>query len=106
MNTHSHLNLSRLKRAKQNRYNPLPSLTDPLQLTRKLDAFEAGYLKDVVNIWDSLEKRDDLIRTVVSKRKKSIGRQGWTVLVHGDVPADRHPEAQAHAAALEYFYQN
>jgi hypothetical protein len=42
-------------------------------MTRKLDAFESGYLKDAVNIWDALEQRDDLIRTVVSKRKKAVG---------------------------------
>ncbi len=106
MNTASQLQLSRLKRAKQNRYNPLPSITDPTQITRKLDAFEVGYLKDAVNIWDSLEQRDDLIRTVISKRKKSIGRQGWTVLIHDDITPAQRSEAEQHATALEYFYQN
>jgi hypothetical protein len=70
MNTNSQLPLARPKRAKQSRYHPLPGLNDPLHLTRKLDAFEAGYLKDSVNIRDALEQRDDLIRAVVSKRKK------------------------------------
>ena len=82
MNTQSNLSLVRLRRAKQSRYNPLMSLGDPAQLTRRLDAFEVGYLKDAVNIFDLLEQRDDLIRSVVSKRKKAVGRQGWTVLIH------------------------
>ncbi len=106
MNLNSQLHLARLKRAKAARYNPLPSVSDPTQITRRLDAFEVGHLKDAVNIWDSLEQRDDLIRTVVSKRKKSIGRQGWTVLIHDDVTPTQRAEAEQHAAALEYFYQN
>ena len=106
MNLNSQLQLSRLQKAKQNRYNPLPGITNPTQITRKLDAFEIGYLKDAVNIWDSLEQRDDLIRTVVSKRKKSIGRQGWTVQIRDSVTPAQRAEAEQHAAALEYFYQN
>jgi phage gp29-like protein len=101
MNTQSNLPLV-LKRAKHNRYNPLSSIGDPAQLTRKLDAFEAGYLRDAVNIWDSLEQRDDVIRAVVSKRKKAVGRQGWTVLIHESLPANRRAEAETHAAALEH----
>src|SRR5688572_22574267 len=92
MNTQSNLSLARLKRAKQSRYNPLPSITDPAQLTRKLDAFEVGYFKEAVNIWDSLEQRDDLARSVVSKRKKAVGRQGWTILLHESLPADRRAD--------------
>ena len=106
MNTQSNIPLERLKRAKQNRYNPLSSIADPAQMTRKLDAFEVGYLKESVNIWDLLEQRDDLVRAVVSKRKKAVGRQGWTVLIHESLPADRRAEAQAHADALEHFYTN
>jgi len=89
MTTHSNLPLTRLKRAKQHRYNPLPNITDPAVLTRKLDAFDTGYPKESVNISDSLEQRDDLI----PKRKKAIGRQGWTILMDDIVPAERRAEA-------------
>ena len=99
MNTQSNIPLVRLKRAKQARYNPLSGIADP-------DAFEVGYLKEAVNIWDSLEQRDDLVRAVASKRKKAVGRQGWTILIHESLPADRRAEAQAHAAALGHFYTN
>jgi phage gp29-like protein len=101
MNTNTQLTLNRLKRAKQARYNPLTSISDPVQIARKLDAFEVGYLKDVVNIWETLEQRDDLIRAVVSKRKKAAGRQGWTVLIRDSVQPEQRTEAEEHAAALE-----
>ena len=61
MNTQSNLSPVRLKRAKQSRYNnPLP------QLTRKLDAFEVGYLNQEVNIFNSLEQKTRL-RPVCSR---------------------------------------
>src|ERR1051325_6922241 len=106
MRIHTQLNLARLEVAKRNRYNPLPGITDAAAITKKLDAFEVGYLKDSVNIWDTLEQRDELIRTVVSKRKKAVGREGWTVLIRDSVTAEQRGEAEQHAAALEYFYEN
>src|SRR5262245_19334086 len=106
MNTQTQLTMTRLQRAKRLRYNPLSGISDPSQIANKLDAFEVGYLKDAVNIWDTLEQRDDLIRAVVSKRKKAAGRQGWTVLIRDSVTAEQREEAELHAAALEFFYEN
>ena len=106
MNTTSQISLAHLRRRKQARFNPLSTVTNPTDVGKKLDAFEAVYLKDIATIWDALEQRDDLIRAVVAKRKKAVGRQGWTVLTKESIPADRQPEAEAHAAALEYFNQN
>lgn len=106
MNTQTNLALTRLRRAKQNRFDPLSNSADPIQISRKLDAFEAGYLKDAVNIFNALEQREDLIRTVVSKRKKAVGREGWTILINDNVDRSQHSEAEAHVAALEHFYQN
>src|ERR1043165_789825 len=106
MNTHTQVPIVRLRRAKQTRYHPLPSISEPSQVGRKLDAFDGGYLKDAVAIWENLEQRDELIRAVVSKRKKAVGRQGWTVLSWDSVPSEQRDEAEEHAAALEYFYEN
>ena len=106
MNTNSQLALTRLKRAKRARYNPLSGVSSPDDLTHKLDSFEGGYLKDAVNIWDTLEQRDDLVRAVVLKRKKAAGGQGWTVLIRDSVTPDQRGEAEQHAAALEHFYEN
>src|SRR5688572_15629502 len=106
MNTTTQLTLTRLKRAKQTRYNPLSGISNPDQIGRKLYAFNGGYLKDAAAIWDALEERDDLIRAVVSKRRKATGRQGWTVLIRDSVANEQRQEAEQHAAALEHFYQN
>src|SRR5690348_6763635 len=105
MNTTSILNSGRVNRSKQMRFNPLGSL-DVNSLSRSLDRFETGYLRDAATIWELLEQRDDLIRAVVAKRKKSVARQGYTVVVNDDIPESQKDEAREHAAALEFFYGN
>src|SRR5688572_17667528 len=92
-------------RAKKWRFNPLTNL-QPTTLARHLDAFEAGYLREAALIWEALEQRDDLLRGVISKRKKSVARHGWTVLPKENLnPGDRST-AEDHVAALNYFYTN
>ena len=93
------------KRAKRARFNPLTYITPDI-LSRSLDAFEAGHLREAVLIWDALEDRDDLLRAVISKRKKSVARHGWTVLEKGGLNDIEKEGAKRHAAALEYFYRN
>jgi hypothetical protein len=75
-------------------------------MSRHLDAFNGGYLREAAAIWDLLEERDDLIRAVVSKRKKSVARQGYTVLLNEDLLPAQKAEAREHAGALEFFYRN
>ena len=114
MNTQSNIPRVRLKRARQTRYNPL---SNAIRSSSFCTLNSKICTSIPVNIWDSLEQRDDLVRAVASKRKKAVGRQGWTVLIHESLPADRRAdlsrqsfgasaEAQAHADALEHFYQN
>src|SRR5688572_11872043 len=71
-------------RAKKWRFNPLTHLT-ATSLARHLDAFDAGNLREAALIWEALEQRDDLLRGVISKRKKSVARHGWTVLPKADL---------------------
>src|SRR6185436_13719416 len=71
-----------------------------------LDAFDAGYLREAANIWDQIEMRDDLLRAVISKRKKSMARHGWTVLPVPNLAPEQKEEARAHAQALEFFYNH
>jgi hypothetical protein len=92
-------------RSKKWRFNPLTNL-NPAALSRHLDAFEAGHLREAALIWDALEQRDDLLRGVISKRKKSVARHGWTVLPKPDLSGSQKNEAEAHAAALNFFYNN
>jgi hypothetical protein len=75
-------------------------------LIRQLDNFEAGYLGEAAASWELMEKRDDLLKAVAPKRKKSVSRQGWEVSPLATVLAEQAEEAKRHAAALEYFYQN
>ncbi|HEX7860066.1 MAG TPA: DUF935 family protein [Verrucomicrobiae bacterium] len=92
-------------RAKNWRFNPLNNL-QPASLTRHLNAFEAGYLRDVANIWEALEQRDDLLRTVISKRKKSVARHGWTVLPKENLADSEKEVAEQQVAALNFFYMH
>jgi hypothetical protein len=92
-------------RAKKWRFNPLTNLK-PDALARHLDAFDAGYLREAALIWDALEHRDDLLRGVISKRKKSVARHGWTVLPKADLTDAEKEQAREHAAALNFFYNN
>lgn len=105
MNTRTNISGEKTRRGKWLRFNPLASL-DSTTLARHLDAFEAGHLREAANIWEHLEQRDDLLRSVVAKRKKSAGRQGWVVAPLPGLSPEDLAEARRHVAALEFFYQN
>jgi hypothetical protein len=87
------------------RFSPIRNLT-PDRLTRMLDAFEQGYLAEAALTWETIEKRDDTIKSVAPKRKKAIARHGWEVIVLPNLPPEKQPEALRHKEALEYFYTN
>ena len=82
------------------RWNPIRSLT-PASLSRILDDFHAGKLKQAALIWEAIERRDDLLQGVISKRKKSISRLQWEILT-----IDSSEEAKRHKYLLEQFYNN
>src|ERR1044071_5392975 len=105
MKTKTVMTMERAKRSKKWRFNPVKGL-DAERLGRYLDAFDAGYLRDAANVWDQVEMRDDLLRTVISKRKKSVARNGWTVLPVPNLAPEQKEEARAHAEALEFFYNH
>lgn len=105
MNMNTHINSNRLRRALRWRFNPIRNLTVDA-LAAQLDAFDAGYLREAAETWEVIEKRDDILRSVVPKRKKAIARHGWTVLPARELQPHEEPESKRHAAALEYFYRN
>ena len=84
------------------RFNPLRTL-DPLTLAIKLDAFDAGLLRDAALLWDAMARRDDTIPSVKFLREESCSSQDWQVLKVEGAP---EPEASRHAAALNFFYTN
>ena len=102
MSTLKHI--TNLRSLKSWRSNPLGIKPEAIQ--NALDAFDAGYLRDAVNLWEYIEQRDDLLRTVISKRKKAVARHGWTVLTKPNLSTAQKHEAEEHVAALEYFYNH
>jgi phage gp29-like protein len=100
MKTVSQISEIRVKNSMRARFNPIKTLT-PDSLSQMLDAFSAGYLKSAALTWDAIERRDDVIQGVASKRKKSISRLNWEIL-----SADSSSLASEQKYVLEYFYNN
>jgi len=86
--------------ALRSRFNPLRGLT-PQLLSVYLDNFLLGFVAYAALVWDQIEKRDDVIRNVASKRKKALAK-----FKRQSFPADDSSEAEAHARALDEFYDN
>jgi phage gp29-like protein len=91
--------LPRLK-SDRSAFRPIKSMT-PDGLAQILDAFHKGELRRAALLWESIERRDDVLQGVINKRKKSVARLGWEVLTIED-----SPEALAQKQALEYFYNH
>ena len=86
---------------RQMRFNPLRSLT-PERLAAALDSHAAGWLRDAALIFETIEQREAIVRSVMSKRKAAVARRPWQVVI----PDPEHPAAAAHKETLEYFYHN
>jgi hypothetical protein len=82
-------------------------ITDPIRgltldrLARQIDAFNNGYLAEFALSADAMENRDDILKNVITKRKKAITRHGWEILVE-----DCSDDACRQREVLEYFYRN
>ncbi len=100
LKTRSIISAERARRGLQSRFFPIRSLT-PESLARQLDEFQAGNFRLVAQTWDAIQRRDDVLQGVASKRKKAVARLGWEVLTIEDTP-----EAETHRRALEFFYKN
>lgn len=88
-------------RWRQTRFNPLRSLT-PERLANALDSHAAGWLREAAMIFEALELREPIVRSVMTKRRAAVARRDWEVIV----PDPDDPRAEAHKATLEYFYNN
>jgi phage gp29-like protein len=86
--------------ALRSRFNPLRGLT-PQLLSVYLDNFLLGFVGSAALVWDQIEKRDDVLRNVSSKRKKALAKYK-----RKSFQRDQSPEAAAHAQALDEFYEN
>ncbi len=88
-------------RWRQTRFNPLRSLT-PERLASALDQWAAGWLRDAALIFETIEGREAIIKSVMGKRRAAVARRDWQIIV----PDAEDPNAEAHKATLLYFYNN
>jgi len=87
------------------RFNPLRTV-DPENLSRALDQFEIGILRDAALLWDAICKRDDTLTAVKPHLEESIASKDWGVFVKPNLPESQAKEAARHKACLEYFYDS
>ena len=88
-------------RWRQIRFNPLRSLT-PERLASALDSHAAGWLREAALIFEVIEQREAIVRSVMTKRRAAVARRPWQIVT----PDPDAPNAEAHKATLEYFYNN
>ncbi|HEX7859001.1 MAG TPA: DUF935 family protein [Verrucomicrobiae bacterium] len=82
-------------------------IADPIRgltldrLTSQIDAYNNGCLAEFALTAEAMENRDDILKNVITKRKKALTRHGWEILTE-----DCSDEARAQRDALDYFYRN
>jgi hypothetical protein len=86
--------------ALRSRFNAIRNLS-PRRLSQYLDEFWLGYVAYAALVWDQMEKRDDVLRNVASKRKKAVSK-----LTRESNRMDSSAQSERHAKALDYFYAN
>lgn len=85
---------------KRNIPDPIRGLTLE-RLNQQIDAYKQGLLASFAITAEAMEERDDILKNVITKRKKAVTRHGWEILSD-----DCSEEAQEHCRALEFFYKN
>lgn len=88
-------------RWRQMRFNPLRSLT-PERLASALDQWAAGWLREGALIFETIENREFMIKSVMNKRRAAVARRDWQIII----PDENDPNAEAHKETLEHFYNN
>ena len=105
MNTTPTFNPLAIEQEIRTRFNPLPGLT-PDGLTRQIDEFRAGYLRNLALTMDAMEERDDLLAAVIPKAKAAPTIHGWEISTVDTENEGDATKAAAQKEALEYFYNN
>ena len=73
----------------------------PASMSRWLEQFRIGHYFNLVEAWDEIEERDDLIPGVVAKRKMKVSSCDWEV-----VKLEESTQAEKHVEALQELYNN
>ena len=93
--------LEAIRVLKQQKYNPLRSLT-PLSLARMLESFDIGYLREPAMLFETIAERDDTLKSVKPKREKEVSQLDRQVLALPGTGA----AGEAHREILEDFWNN
>jgi phage gp29-like protein len=96
-----HTTAAALKFLRQNKHNPLPYLK-PDMLSRVLESFEHGNLREAVLLWEKMAERDDMISNVKPKREKDVSQLDMQVVTEPDTGA----EGEAHKDVLLRFWKS
>jgi phage gp29-like protein len=92
--------------AKRSRFNPIRQLT-PDYLSRIMDIFENGYLREFALMAAAIKRRDHMVQVSTRKREKSVSRHSIDVIIDDGLPDDAtKARAKEHAAALTWFYDH
>lgn len=94
---------ARVQEGLRTRFNGTRSIT-PEGLAMAHDDFDRGFLRNAAMMWEVIEDRDDLVKSVASKRKKNIARNGFEVVTFVKEGAKDYPAALKQKLALEHFY--
>ena len=93
----------RVRTAIQHRFNPV-RLATPERMASELDALYLGHLT-IARFWEAMQQRDDMIRVADGKRKDSVERMEFQVVVSDDAVTEANMElAQKQKEALGKFY--
>lgn len=87
------------------RYNPIKGLTFQ-KLVSALDAWDLGFFRQAAVMWDVMERRDYQLKVVAPKRKKSVARHGYDILIIDQCPEEMKALAQQQQTFLKNFYDN
>lgn len=85
---------------RRQRWNPLRTLS-PETLTRALDAFEYGDLREFALMAEVIADRDDVIKSVKPKREKATAHRDWNILTR-----EKSQVAERQKEILQDFWQN
>ena len=96
-----HTSATSLKFLRQNKHNPLPYLK-PDMLSRVLESFEHGNMREAVLLWEKMAERDDMIMNVKPKREKDVSQLDMQVVTEPDSGA----QGEAHKEVLSKFWKS
>ncbi len=95
-----HTSAETLRYIRQNKHNPLPYFK-PEMLSRVLDSFEHGRIREAVLLWEKIAERDDMLASVKPKREKDVSQLDMQVVV----TPDSGQAGLDHRAVLQRFWK-